>query len=96
MTIQIEGLRSLPKGIRQWTTPAGVDVLEIHYSADPDKDPDTEKGKLWLQSALKGYVGGMRNPDWQREYEIAWDVMGALLGVGVSLTFDAALRGPRS
>jgi putative lipoprotein len=26
--------------------------------------------------------------------DFAWDVVGALLGVGVSLTFDAALRGP--
>jgi len=62
-----------PKGIREWDTSYGVHVLRIHYTADPDKDPDTHRGALWLKSELVGYPQGMDDPRWRREMEIDWD-----------------------
>jgi len=34
---------------------------------------------------------GVGDPSWK---DFVWDVLGGALGVGVSMTFDAALRGP--
>lgn len=56
------------KGIMQWENNNGWYVFQIHYSADPDKDPQTEKGKVWYEKARKG----MEEPDWRKEYEIDW------------------------
>jgi putative lipoprotein len=36
-------------------------------------------------------AAGLGDPSWK---DFTWDVVGAVLGVGLSLTFDAALRGP--
>jgi putative lipoprotein len=36
-------------------------------------------------------AAGLGEPSWQ---DFAWDVVGVSLGIGVSVTFDAALRGP--
>jgi putative lipoprotein len=36
-------------------------------------------------------AAGLGEPSWQ---DFAWDVVGVTLGVGLSVTFDAALRGP--
>jgi putative lipoprotein len=58
----------------------------------------------WVGVAMGGGIGfgvgalkegldatGLGDPSW-RDY--AWDCAGTLLGLGVSLAFDAALRGP--
>jgi putative lipoprotein len=37
-------------------------------------------------------AAGLGTPSWK---DFAWDCIGTVLGVGVSITFDAALRGPR-
>ncbi len=58
------------KGIEQWMTADGVNVVQLHYSADPDKDPATPLGQAWLKEALKGYPGGMNDPRWRKEMEI--------------------------
>ena len=45
-----------------------------------------------LGAAKEGLdAAGLGDPSWK---DFAWDVVGTALGVGVSLTFDAALRGP--
>lgn len=69
----------LPKGMRTWTTRAGVQVLDIGYEADPEKDPDTEEGRAWRAEAARqpAYVmGGIHSAAWRREMEREWDVMG--------------------
>lgn len=64
-----------PKGMRSWKTPSGVDVLEVHYSADPAKDPD-RRGEEWVEEAVKGYVGGLDSTGWQTEMEINYGAGG--------------------
>lgn len=61
-----------PKGMRSWTTNAGIQVLEVHYSSDPNKDPERD-GAAWKKEALKGYVGGVESSGWQTEYEINYE-----------------------
>lgn len=46
----------------------GIPVGRIHYSADPDRDPATEKGKLWYEAKKKEYDSDKAG--WDREYEI--------------------------
>jgi hypothetical protein len=60
------------KGLAIRTTSLGFRVLRLHYSADPEKDPTTEAGRLWYDEARKGI------PDarWQQEYEIDYGALG--------------------
>jgi len=63
----------LPKGMRSWRTPSGGWVLEIHYTADPDKDPATENGRKWVEEAVQNPAysqGGFKSLAWRQEYEI--------------------------
>ena len=64
-----------PKGMRSWKTRADVDVLEVHYSADPRKDPDRQ-GSEWVKEAMRGYVGGKESSGWQTEMEINYGAGG--------------------
>ena len=48
--------------------------MRLHYSADPNKDPDTERGQKWLQAQLRGYPGGMAGAQWQQEMEINFKI----------------------
>ena len=70
------GLSGLPPGMRSWETPSGVQVLEIHYTADPDKDPATEQGRAWVDEAVKGYIGGFDSQGWRTEMEIEYNAGG--------------------
>jgi hypothetical protein len=45
----------------------GIPVLTIHYSADPDRNPNTEKGAEWIAHAKSDYSS---DSAWQREQEI--------------------------
>jgi len=45
----------------------GIPVLSIHYSADPDRDPATERGALWYAAAKGEYAS---EASWKREQEI--------------------------
>ena len=67
---------NLCNGVRTWRTDGDVLVLEVHYSADPDKNPATENGAIWYEQAQKGYVGGTSSAGWQREMEINWNILG--------------------
>lgn len=43
-------------------------VVQLHYTADKDKDPTTKAGRIWLDDAQRGI-----SPEgFRREYEIDW------------------------
>ena len=54
------------EGVTEWKcTRNGIQVVEVHYTADPQKrDPQ------WKREAQRGMPGR----GWQREMEIAWDL----------------------
>lgn len=60
------------KGIKEYRNKAGLYVLSVHYSADPDKDPTTEKGRKWIDQKKKEYT----DEGWEREMEINFSVSG--------------------
>jgi hypothetical protein len=63
----------LMKGIRFWRNPKNkLPCLEVHYTADPDKDPITEKGREWFEEATEN----MSEADIEREMEINWNARG--------------------
>jgi len=64
-----------PRGMRSWPTPAGDWVLEVHYTADPAKDPERD-GAEWVAEAVKGYVGGFDSSGWKTEMEIDYKAGG--------------------
>jgi hypothetical protein len=63
------------KGIKHYKSDMGIHCIRVHYTADPDKDPDTEAGKQWFDNQSKLY-GGVKSAAWQREMEIDWDATG--------------------
>lgn len=66
------------KGIQTGISAEGVQVVRIHYSADPLKDPDTAHGAEWLARELQGYRG-LTDPRWRKEMEIDFDAHGGQL-----------------
>lgn len=67
--VPIEELAASMPGMAFWVTSLGVAGLRLHYSADPEKSPETEYGREWIKNARIG-----KPPDtWQREYEIRYD-----------------------
>lgn len=73
------------KGISSRVTPLGWNVIRVHYTADPEKDPSTENGAAWYANARKG----MRDRDWRKEYEIDYR---ALSGQLVFPEFDESIH----
>jgi len=63
-------------GLSERIVKGNIGVLRLHYSADPDKRPGTEKGDQWLESQLSGYPGGLKSPRWRKEMEIEYGAMG--------------------
>ena len=57
------------KGVNVYKTKDGFTVAQLHYTADPKKDPERE-GQQWLQNALKGVPGGRSSAMWRKEMEI--------------------------
>ncbi|MBL7197755.1 MAG: hypothetical protein ISS47_06615 [Candidatus Omnitrophica bacterium] len=57
------------KGLDIYKTKSGFRVIKLHYTADPDKDPD-RNGQNWLLKALQGVPGGKTSPAWRKEMEI--------------------------
>ena len=66
------------KGIHSGISSEGIKVIRIHYSADPEKDPDTERGAKWLKTELQGYRG-KTDPRWRKEMEIDFEAHGGQL-----------------
>ena len=48
----------------------GHTVVRLHYSADPDKNPETAAGKNWFDKMSGRYLGSTASLGWRREYEI--------------------------
>jgi hypothetical protein len=63
------------KGISTRKTSLGWDVFRLHYTADPDKDPDTPAGKKWCEETFKGLPDARR----RKEFEIDYGAMGGQL-----------------
>ena len=64
-----------PRGLKAWETASGFQVLELHYTADPDKDPE-RRGAAWVAEAVKGYPGGEEGNGWKTEMEIDYGAGG--------------------
>ncbi len=71
------------KGIRRWNTADGIRSLELHYIADPERDPDTPAGAAWKAEKLKGVVGGEMSSDWRKEQEIDFSISSGMPIYGV-------------
>lgn len=69
-SIPLDELAACMPGLRYWVTADGISCLRVHYSADPDKSPDTQKGIEWIRNERKGMSS---EADWNREYEISYD-----------------------
>jgi len=63
-------LVAMMPGMRYWRTAAGVDCLRVHYSADPDKSPDTAYGRMWIARSRQEMNDELK---WEREMEIRYD-----------------------
>lgn len=63
------------KGIVKRETPLGWRLFQLHYTADPEKDPTTPNGKEWYAREHKGVT----ERDWRKEYEIDWHALGGQL-----------------
>ena len=53
------------KGIKKWKNRNGFTVLMLHYSADPNKDPE-RLGVEWFKNEQQGTTKAL----WDKEYEI--------------------------
>jgi len=57
----------ISRGMKFWTNPGNkFPVLMLHYSADPEKDPETPKGADWYDKER----AGTSLAQWNKEYEI--------------------------
>ena len=55
------------KGMKIWTNRKNkYRVIKLHYTADPDKDPSTEKGAIWYKKVREKY----NEFEWECEYEM--------------------------
>lgn len=54
------------KGLKIRHNKNGFLAIRLHYTADPDKDPDTEQGLKWYKKTREGYPTHI----WNKEYEI--------------------------
>ncbi len=73
------------KGLATRTTKLGFHILRLHYSCDPDKDPDTPAGKKWYAEARQN----MSDARFRQEYELDY---GALGGQRVFPDFEETLH----
>ncbi len=62
------------KGVWLKKNSQGVPVVTVHYTADPDKDPATERGQKWLEATIVDYLGGVSSAKWRKEMEIDFTV----------------------
>lgn len=51
-------------GLTAWECRNGATVVQLHYSADPEKTKD------WAERAAKSFPGGIEGAQWQQEMEI--------------------------
>ncbi len=68
-SIPFDELVACVPGIRFRIGHNGIPSLRIHYSADPDKSPETPQGQQWIAEAK----ATMTADAWEREMEISYD-----------------------
>ena len=66
----LEVLCAVMPGMRYWINFQETSCMRVHYTADPDKDPLTPEGKVWLVAAKKKSKSKSK---WDREMEIKYD-----------------------
>ena len=75
MTADIE----IRRGVTRYRSRANVPCLRIHYTADPERDPQTPRGRAWYREAGNAIVGGYASSVWRQEQEIDWEATGGEL-----------------
>jgi hypothetical protein len=75
------------KGVTIRKKKSGLPVMRVHYSAIPDRDPDTKKGAEWYRNERKDYASEAR---WKKEQEIDANATGgeAVFGRILSQFYD--------
>lgn len=66
------------RGVKHYTSDAGFHCIRVHYTADPDKDPQ-RNGAAFEANAVRGYPGGKRSSAWRQEMDIDWESAGGEL-----------------
>lgn len=74
------------KGVKLTKNSSGHTVLWLHYSADPNKDPDTETGRKWVEEEKRQIMADVNPQRWRAEYEMDFNA-----GVG-DLVFPTFAR----
>jgi hypothetical protein len=67
------------RGIEHYNSEPGFHCIRVEFKADPEKDPETERGSLWLSNEIKGIPGGIASAQFRQEYMIDWDAAGGEL-----------------
>jgi len=63
----------LIEGMFAWVNDDGILVIQVHYSADPAKNPKTKEGAAWLLKNKPGPGASQEEKDaWERQREINW------------------------
>ncbi|MDD5459024.1 MAG: hypothetical protein PHF37_06505 [Phycisphaerae bacterium] len=69
--IPILDLIASTPGIEHWITFEGTSCFSVHYTADPEKDPATEKGRQWVPEAKRRMKSAVR---WEQHMEMNHNV----------------------
>lgn len=67
--IEPGSIKNPMRGVNHWDLQTGGHVLRLHYTADPQKDPE-RGGAEWVQRYARSFDGGMEGADWKQEMEI--------------------------
>jgi hypothetical protein len=68
------GMRS---GLRTRINPdSSLFVCRLYHTADHEKNPATQKGRVWMFREEQGYPGGINGPGWQKEMAIKYTAGG--------------------
>jgi len=70
MSLPLEELVACMPGMEYHVTCQDTHCLRVHYSADPQKSPETRKGRMWVKQEQRRIKNEMR---WRREYEIDYE-----------------------
>jgi len=71
-SIPFEEVVACAPGMRFWIMKMGdfeTPCLRVHYSADPNKRPGTDRGDRWISEEKKGCPPSV----WEQEYEISYE-----------------------
>jgi hypothetical protein len=58
------------RGVAEFESVGGIPSIRVHYSADPDKDPQTPQGLEWFTKAVQNVPGGYDGHRWGAHMEI--------------------------